>query len=311
MGITVPGGFEDLPAMTERDLAHLQVAVLYADWIALSFVRHANDVRLLRDALKIRGCNARIIAKIERAAALNDLEEIVGVSDGVMVARGDLGVEIGLAAVPFAQARIISCAQEHAKTVITATQVLESMITADAPTRAEAADIARALIEGTSALMLSAETATGAHPVLVVQTMAELILAAEQHLQWEPRQIPDYDNDRASLVHAADRLAADQQVEVVLIPTDTGRTARMASALARQHLVALCPDPRIRRQLALERGVITVDWDGEHGDYLPVTVLRHAVEQGLADAGQRVVVVWSHTHNSYDNPMQLVAALKL
>jgi len=311
MGVTVPGGFQDLPALTERDLAHLQVAVLYADWVALSFVKRPEDVRLLRDALRIRDCQARIIAKIERADALDHLEGIVAEADGVMVARGDLGVELGLAEVPFAQDRIISEAQRQAKTVITATQVLESMITADAPTRAECADIARALVEGTSALMLSAETATGEHPDLVVETMSDLIAHAERNLVWEARQIPEGDHDASSLVHSADRLAADQNVQVVIIPTDSGRTARMAASLARPQLIALCPDPAVRRQLALERGVRPIAWDGEHGAYLPVTVLQHAIDHGAVAADQRVVVVWNHTHDRYDNPVQLVAALQL
>lgn len=311
MGVTIPDGFKDLSALTSRDIEHLQVAAPHADWVALSFVRKARDIRLLREALSIRNCRARVIAKIERAEALDNLRKIVDVSDGVMVARGDLALEVGLANVPFMQEKIIKVASEQAKTVITATQVLESMITATAPTRAEAADIARALVEGTSALMLSAETATGDHPNLAVQTMGELIVQSEKNLTWEPRQIPDYDQARASLVHAADRLAADQKIGVILLPTDSGKTARMASALARQHLIALCPNSQVRRQLALERGVTAIEWDGTHGPYLPVSVLELVIERGLIKPSRRVAVVWNQTLPDHKHPVQLVAALQL
>lgn len=313
MGITVPGGLTDLPPLTQSDLDHLSVCAGHADWVALSFVSNADDIRLLRHAMRIRDTDAKIIAKIERAGAMDHLDAIVQASDGVMVARGDLGMEIGLAAVPFAQQQIIDSAMRHAKTSILATQVLESMIapTGTQPTRAEVADMSHGLIAGVSAIMVSAESATGAHPNLVIRTMDEIIAAAEQHLTWADREIPGRDDRRASLVLSADRLAADQDVQTVIIPTDTGATARLAASLARQNIIALSPDPLVRQQLALERGVSTLHWDGDHGSYLPITVLQHAIDAGKVSPHERVVVVWNHTYDDPANPVQLVAAVSL
>lgn len=308
MGAALPGCKLGLPALTSRDMQHLQSAADYADWFALSFVSCAEDVIQLRQALQQVGSHAKIMAKIERAGALDDLDRIIDHADAIMVARGDLGVEVGLAAVPFVQEDIVRACVEHAKPAVIATQVLESMTHSDLPTRAEASDVAQALVEGASALMLSAESATGEHPALAVRTLGELIRKVESHLDLDPIAVPEGMGPQASLVRAADQLAYDQGVGVMLIPTDSGRTAQLAANLARQHIVALCPDRRVARQLNLQRGVHPVHWDGEHGQYLPTTVLECATEAGILRPGRRVVVAWSQDQPQ-GPPIQLIAAI--
>ena len=180
-GVNVTYARPSLPALTEKDLADLAVAVeLDADFVALSFVRSAADIELLTQALGIRGSHARTIAKIEKIEAHEHLDEILAVADGVMVARGDYGVEAGVARVPLMQKDTILRATQAGKPVITATQMLESMVNAPEPTRAEVADVANAVIDGTSAVMLSAETGVGHYPVEAVKVMAEIAVAAEE-----------------------------------------------------------------------------------------------------------------------------------
>ena len=174
-GINVTYARPELPAITDKDVADLGLAAeLDADFIALSFVRSAADIELLREMALERGSAARLVAKIEKIEAYEALDEIIEVSDGLMVARGDYGVEAGVARVPLMQKDTIRRATQAGKFVITATQMLESMIHAPEPTRAEATDVANAVIDGTSAVMLSAETSVGAYPVAAVRAMAEI-----------------------------------------------------------------------------------------------------------------------------------------
>jgi len=308
MGAALPHSDLCLPALTKKDHLHLQAAAPHADWVALSFVSCSEDVRELQYALKELGARAKTMVKIERAAALKCLDGIIQEADGVMVARGDLGVETGLASVPFIQEDIVKACIAQAKPAVIATQVMESMTHSDLPTRAEASDVAQALVEGASALMLSAETATGEHPVLAVETLGELIYKVEAHLKLQPIPVPPSAGLAGSLVRAADQLATDQAVQVMLIPTSSGRTARLAANLGRQYVVALCTDPVVRRQLSLEKGVKAIHWDGLHGDYLPVTVLEKARQEGVIKAKRRVVVAWSHEQPD-GSTVQLVAAL--
>ena len=193
-GINVTYARPELPAITEKDVADLGLAAeLGADFIALSFVRSAADIEQLRALALELGSAAKLIAKIEKIEAYEALDEIIDVSDGLMVARGDYGVEAGVARVPLMQKDTIRRATQQGKFVITATQMLESMIQASEPTRAEATDVANAVIDGTSAVMLSAETSVGAYPVESVRAMAEIALAAEE-APVDPRPRPQ---DRA------------------------------------------------------------------------------------------------------------------
>lgn len=166
------------------------------------------------------------------------------------------------------------------------------MTHAPVPTRAEVTDIARAIAEGTSALMLSAETSTGEHPELVVATMASIIGEVEGRRERAPREMPARSDSRAALVRAADELAHDLDTDTLIIPTDTGQSARYAAALSRQHIIALSPSSRVRRQLALEYGVRTLPWDGDHGHSLPATVATRARDMGYVSAGDPVIVCW-------------------
>jgi pyruvate kinase len=180
-GINVTHARPELPAITEKDEADLALAAeLEADFLALSFVRSATDIEQLRALMRDHGSRARVVAKIEKVEAYENLDEIIAVSDGLMVARGDYGVEAGVARVPLMQKDTIYRATQHGKFVITATQMLESMIQSAEPTRAEATDVANAVIDGTSAVMLSAETSVGAYPVQAVAAMAEIAQAAEE-----------------------------------------------------------------------------------------------------------------------------------
>lgn len=309
MGVGFPSGTFDFSALTSQDRKHILVARDFADFFALSFVGGVEDIAELRIALLECESDARVIAKIERGEALTGLEGIMSVSDAVMVARGDLGVDIGLAHVPFAQRWILQTAQQGLTCAITATQVLESMIHSDQPTRAEVTDITGAIMDGTSALMLSEETAMGKHPALAVRTMAALISDIEAYLVRTPREVPKTSDARGSLVRAADQLGSDLGIEKLLIPTDTGETARYAAALAHQNIIALAPSARVRRQLAIERGVTSLPWDGEHGERLPATIVNEAMRWGWVEPNERVIVAWSEMQAG--GLSQLIATLNL
>src|SRR3989440_3676391 len=194
-GVNVPGVPVPIPALTRKDMDDLEFALeLEADFVALSFVRSAADVRDLKDLIAQAGSKASVIAKIEKSEAVDSLEAVLQETDGVMVARGDLGVEIGAELVPLIQKRIIVAALERGKPVITATQMLESMLHQPEPTRAEASDVANAILDGTSAVMLSGETAVGEYPVEAVATMDRIARAVEPSLDYR-HQLPEASED--------------------------------------------------------------------------------------------------------------------
>jgi len=257
-GINVTFAQPALPALTQKDLDDLVVAVEEgADFVALSFVRTGADVRELAEKLREHGSRARTVAKIEKVEAYERLDEIIAASDAVMVARGDYGVEAGVARVPLMQKDTIQRATQAGKAVITATQMLESMITAPEPTRAEATDVANAVIDGTSAVMLSAETSVGAYPVEAVRAMAEIAGAAEEYPDIHAAvTTEDPENPGAAVMHAAVNLAADVEAVALIVPTSSGGTARAcAKYRPRRRIIALAHDPRVANQLALEWGV--------------------------------------------------------
>ena len=261
-GINVTYARPNLPAITEKDVADLALAAeLQADFVALSFVRSATDMIDLGDRLQALGCRARTIAKIEKVEAYDHLDEILGVSDGIMVARGDYGVEAGVSRVPLMQKDAIHRATQVGKAVITATQMLESMIHAPEPTRAEAADVANAVIDGTSAVMLSAETGIGEYPVEAVRAMALIAHAAEEYpvIHGRARGVHPPDSAAATVLHAAVQLAAALSADALVIPTASGGGARAcAKYRPSQPIVALAHDPSVAQQLTLEWGVIPV-----------------------------------------------------
>jgi pyruvate kinase len=258
-GVNLPGVPIPIPSLTRKDMDDLELALeLGVDFVALSFVRSAADVRDLRALIEQGGSHAHVIAKIEKSEAVDALEAVLEESDAVMVARGDLGVEIGAALVPLVQKRIIIAALERGKPVITATQMLESMIHQAEPTRAEASDVANAILDGSSALMLSAETALGEYPVESVAYMDRIARAIEPSLGYR-HQLPEASEDPTvgqAMSNAACDLAEALGARSILVPTYTGRTASVVARLRpRRSILGLTHHDYALRQMALEWGV--------------------------------------------------------
>ncbi len=263
-GINLPGVKLRIAGFTEKDKTDLAFGISQGvDAVAISFVRSADDVKAVRAAIEEFSAGKRaplLIAKLEKPEALNELEEILDVVDGVMVARGDLGVELPPERVPSLQKMIIREANARAKLVITATQMLESMIQNPLPTRAEASDIANAIFDGTDAVMLSAETASGEYPSEAVAMMSRIVMEAESHFrEWGSRQDGRAglgESDAASMARAANALAKDPEVRAVSVFTMQGRSAwLMSKARPSKHILAFTPDPDTFNQLAFLWGV--------------------------------------------------------
>ena len=294
-GVNLPGVPIPIPSLTRKDLEDLEFALrLGVDYVALSFVRAAADVRDLQAIIRQHGSPARVIAKIEKAEAVEALEEVLLEADAVMVARGDLGVEIGAATVPLLQKRIILRCLEAGKPVITATQMLESMIEHAEPTRAEASDVANAILDGTSAVMLSAETATGVYPVEAVATMDRIAKAVEPSMGYR-HQMPEPGEQTTvgrAMSNAACDLAETLGARAILVPTFTGRTASAVARL-RPHrpIVALSHHQTSVQQMALEWGVTPVLMpETENVEDLWARSLELARKSGAVDPGDRVVL---------------------
>jgi pyruvate kinase len=294
-GVNVPGVPVPIPSLTRKDVDDLELALeLGADYVALSFVRSAADVRDLRQMIAQAGSPARVIAKIEKAEAVDALDDVLEETDAVMVARGDLGVEIGPASVPLLQKRIIVRALERGKPVITATQMLESMIHANEPTRAEASDVANAILDGTSAVMLSGETAVGEYPIESVAYMDRIARVVEPSIGYR-HQFPERGIDPTvgqAMSNATCDLAETLGARAIVVPTSTGRTAsRVARLRPHQPIIAITPSRTAVSQLALEWGVWPV--------YVPECAnveelwsrsLDAARESGIVDEGDLVVI---------------------
>src|SRR3954447_8943816 len=257
-GVNVTYARPELPAVTEKDRVDLDLAVeLGADFIALSFVRSAADIEQLRALTTERGSRAKLVAKVEKIEAYEALDELIAVSDGLMVARGDYGVEAGVARVPLMQKDTIRRATQAGKFVITATQMLESMIQSAEPTRAEAADVANAVIDGTSAVMLSAETSVGAFPIEAVRAMAEIAEAAEEAPVIHGRARGTALNGTGeAIMHAAVGIADAIDAAALIVPTATGGACRACAKYRRRRpIIALAHMPGVANQLTLEWGV--------------------------------------------------------
>jgi len=264
-GVNLPGADLNIPGFTEKDHSDLEFGLkLGVDAVAVSFVRSEKDINQVREAIHELAPERKhtpIIAKLERPEALDNLEAIVDVADGVMVARGDLGVEMAAETVPIAQKRIIQSANSHAKVVITATQMLDSMIHNPRPTRAEASDVANAILDGTDAVMLSGETASGKYPVQAVQMMNAIICQAEANMsRWGHWQGLDashvsYD-DTFFMTQAARELAHDRNVAAIAVFTKSGRTALlMSKARSDVPIQAFTPELSTYRRMNLYWGV--------------------------------------------------------
>jgi pyruvate kinase len=293
-GVNLPGVPIPIPSLTKKDLDDLDFALgLGVDFVALSFVRAAADVRDLQAIIRQHGSPARVIAKIEKAEGVEALNEVLLEADAVMVARGDLGVEIGAATVPLLQKRIISRCLEAGKPVITATQMLESMIEHAEPTRAEASDVANAVLDGTSAVMLSAETATGNYPIESVATMDRIARAVEPSMGYR-HQMPEPGEETTvgtAMSNAACDLAETLGASAILVPTFTGRTASAVARL-RPHrpIVGLSHHQTAVQQMALEWGVTPVLMPQTHDvEDLWARSLELAIKSGVVEPGDRVV----------------------
>jgi pyruvate kinase len=294
-GVNLPGVPIPIPALTRKDLEDLPFALeLGCDFLALSFVRSAADVRDLKALLEQEQATTHVIAKIEKAEAVDALDEVLEETDAVMVARGDLGVEIGPALVPLVQKRIILKALERGKPVITATQMLESMIHHPEPTRAEASDVANAILDGTSAVMLSGETAVGEYPVQAVETMDRIARAIEPSLGYR-HQIPEATEDPTignAMSNAACDLAEALGAKAILVPTFTGRTASAVARLRpRRPIVALTHKEWSVHQMAVEWGVTPI-WIPECRDVEDLwnRSMEAAQNAGLIESGDTVVI---------------------
>jgi pyruvate kinase len=294
-GVNLPGVPLPIPSLTPKDLDDLAFALgLGVDFVALSFVRSADDVRQLRRRIEEHGSSAHVIAKIEKAEAVEALEAIIEESDAVMVARGDLGVEIGPASVPLLQKQIILRSLEQSRPVITATQMLESMVHEAEPTRAEASDVANAVLDGTSALMLSQETAVGEYPVEAVMVMDQIARTVEPSLGYR-HELPEASENPTvgqALSNAACDIAEVLRAGAIVVPTYSGRTASAVARLRpRRPIAAITHQQSAAQQMALEWGVMPlVIPEASDVDDLWQRSVSAAREAGLVDAGDRVVI---------------------
>ena len=258
-GVNIPGIKLPMPFLSDQDRADITFAArVGADFVAASFVGDVNDVRQVRELIAEEGGHASIISKVESQYAIENLEEIIEVSDGVMVARGDLGVEIPAERVPVAQKRMIKACQAKGKVVIVATEMLESMITNPRPTRAETSDVANAIFEGADAVMLSAETSVGKYPFEAVRMMGRIAEISEAEFARSQEEPPKtLDTDVSELICKSAWLAAqDLKINAILVPTSSGRTAkRMSRFRPPAPILATTPDMMTARSLALCYGV--------------------------------------------------------
>ncbi len=294
-GINLPGVPVSVPAMSQKDIEDLRWGLhLTVDFIALSFVRSAADVEDVRKIMREEGVMLPVIAKIEKPQAIENLDEIVHAFDGFMVARGDLGVECPLEDVPFLQKRVVEKARRNAKPVIVATQMLESMISNPAPTRAEASDVANAVLDGADAVMLSGETSVGEYPIETVRTMARIISSTEDHelhsmaaIDWQPRT-------RGGVIAKAAAEVADRVGAKFLVAfTQSGDSARR---LARYRgpipVLAFTPEPVVRSQLSLSWGIETfLTTPVEHTDQMVRQVDDQLLKIGRVEEGDLVVII--------------------
>jgi pyruvate kinase len=294
-GLSLPGVAVSVPALSDKDEEDLRFALhLSVDFVALSFVRSPADVELVREIMRQEDIEVPVIAKLEKPEAIENLEAIVEAFDGVMVARGDLGVELPLEQVPLVQKRAVQAARERNKPVIVATQMLESMIESSRPTRAEASDVANAVLDGADAVMLSGETSVGKHPIAAVRTMERIIDAVESHGEIRAPEVNRRSRSRSgAIVRAAKDVGETLDVKALATFTQTGDTARRLAALhPRQPLLAFTVDARVRSQLALSWGVETfIVPSVSHTDDMVRQVDFSLLSIGRLKEGDRVVVV--------------------
>ncbi|MBS1751645.1 MAG: pyruvate kinase [Bacteroidetes bacterium] len=307
-GVNLPDTKISLPALTEKDLADLNFMIEHeVDWIALSFVRKVDDIKILRSILQEKKSKSKVMAKIEMPEALTNLREIILESDGVMVARGDLGVELPVEQVPLIQKDIVRKCIHRGKPVIVATQMMESMMDRIKPNRSEITDVANAVLDGADAVMLSGETAMGQHPVLVVETMRKIILEVEkkeygynreEDLKPQPHS-PSFHSD--AICYNACKIARDVNAEAIIAMTQSGYTAWVVSSYRpRSPLYIFTKEKSLVNQLSLSWGVRAFFYDEEESiDQILFDQIQILKSRGFVKSGDTVVSTGSipiHLH---------------
>lgn len=294
-GINLPGVAVSVPALSEKDKEDLRWGLKAgADFIALSFVRNAADIDDVHQIMKEEGIFRPVIAKIEKPQAVDNLEEIVNAFDGIMVARGDLGVEMPIEEVPLVQKRCVELARNFAKPVIVATQMLDSMITNSTPTRAEATDCANAVLDGTDALMLSGETSVGAFPIEAVKTMARIIVRTETEMLEKIAHMSHVPTTKGgAITKAAAEVGAIVGAKYLIAFTQSGDSARRMSRLRTSiPILALTPDKAVYNQLALSWGVEPlIVTEVDHTDAMVKQVDHELIDSHRAKVGEKVMIV--------------------
>jgi pyruvate kinase len=293
-GINLPNVTVSLPAVSDEDLALIDAGLdMGLDFVALSFVRRREDLEPVRAHLGERGTDLPLIAKIEKPQAAANGEEILEAADGIMIARGDLGIELPIEEVPLVQKRLLALAGRQAKPTITATQMLESMVHSSRPTRAEVADVANAIFDGTDAVMLSEETAVGHHPVEAIEMMASIAETTERELpygRWLAERGPRASNQYHALAFGAVGAVYQLGLKAIVCPTHSGTTARLISSYRPQApVLALAPDRRVVRRCQLLWGIQSgLHEEPQETLDLIESAAQAAVDAGLAQPGEQI-----------------------
>ena len=293
-GVNFPGITLETPSLTEEDIIDLKMALEQgADWIALSFVRCADDVRAVHKVMDEHGKRMPVMAKIEKWESLENLEEITNAFDGIMVARGDLGVETPASKVPLAQKKIVDLASTMGKPVVIATQLLESMIDSKTPTRAEVSDIANAIFDGVDALLVTGETAIGKYPVDVIKILKQVIFETEAATKFSDHLLSEKLNKTSDAIsHAVCEIATNLNISIIMTMTHSGSTARMISKYRpKATIFALTPFNEIVRQLQLIWGVIPIKVDNyDSVEIIPELCTKVLKELGNTKTGDKFVI---------------------
>lgn len=296
-GINIPGCDLDIPALSEKDIDDMRLgAELGVDWVAVSFVRSREDVEHAREQLQKFGSNAKLMSKIEKPSAVERFKPILEASDGIMVARGDLGVELSPEQVPLVQKRLIDICREAGKPVVTATQMMESMINSAMPTRAEASDVANAIFDGTDAVMLSAETAAGAYPLEAVSMMNQIAMSVEADSNYQSTMAAKLIHSQRtvadSVANAACQMAGEIDARVIVTFSSSGATAlRVARHRISKFVLAITPNEVAYRQLAMSWGIDAILADDISSSAQMVAVAnRWILKTGVAKPGDLFVI---------------------
>lgn len=297
-GLNLHGGGLSISGLAEHDEPHIELAAeMGADFVAVSFVSSAADLERARGLLRKAGSGAALVAKIERMEAIENLSEICDATDVIMVARGDLGVEIGDEELPGLQKHIIRTALRHNRIVATATQMMQSMIENPIPTRAEVLDVANAVLDGTDAVMLSAETAVGKHPVKVIEAMNRICLGAERHFEAEDKDLRQlnvrFDRIDQAIAMAAMYMATNVPVQAIIALTESGSTAQWLSRVQSSvPIFAFSTNTQSRRRMAMYRDVFPVkqEMESSDADQVVAEALRTLLAHGAVKENDRVLI---------------------